>query len=229
MYENDHIIKLRSIARRIGLTKVLSKFFVKNGYEILFDNALMSLIKENDVIFDIGANRGFYTEKFLKKVVGGMVYAFEPVPENNSIVSNLKTSFSNLSVCNTALGSKPGTFYMSIGDDKLKATSRITKLHSENDLLINVDTIDNIIEKGYAIPNVIKIDVEGFELEVIKGMSSTLRNHELHVIAIEVHFKLLEEDGFSDAPHQIVNILKQNEFKVKWVDPSHIIATRNRS
>jgi len=229
MYDNKHILKLRSIARRAGLTKVLSKLYAKKDYEAIFEKALLEIIKSTDTIYDIGANRGFYTKKFLSIATSGKVLAFEPVPENNIFISNLLPSYKNLKVYPLALGSDNGTLPMSIGNDKLNATSKLKTEKAENDILVTVKKLDSFIEENDTIPNVIKIDVEGFELEVIKGMSITLRNDQVNVIAIEVHFKLLQENGYNNAPKEIVNILKQNEFKVKWVDPSHIIATRGRN
>ncbi|NEQ84963.1 MAG: FkbM family methyltransferase [Moorea sp. SIO2I5] len=44
---------------------------------------------------------------------------------------------------------------------------------------------------GY-YPNILKIDVEGFEIEVLKGMQTVLASSTLRAVFIEVHFKLLE-------------------------------------
>jgi FkbM family methyltransferase len=228
MYDNKLILKLRSYARRIGLTKVLSKLFTRKDYEAFFEKAILSLIKENDTIYDIGANRGFYTKKFLLKAATGKVFAFEPVPECNKIISALLPFYNNLTVYPFALSSNNGVLPMSIGNDKLNATSKLKTERGESDILVTVKTLDNVIQENNFVPNVIKIDVEGYELEVLKGMTATLKNKNVMVIAIEVHFNLLANNGQGDAPKQIVNTLKQNNFKVKWIDPSHIIATRGR-
>ncbi|GIW68009.1 MAG: hypothetical protein KatS3mg096_877 [Candidatus Parcubacteria bacterium] len=229
MYQEKLFIKLRSFLRKTGFTKCLAKFYIKKDYEAKFENSLLALIKENDIIYDIGANRGFYTKKFLLKATAGKVFAFEPVPECNVVISDLLPLYKNLVVYPFALSSNNGEFPMSIGNDKLNATSKLKTERGENDILVTVKTLDNVIQENKTVPNVIKIDVEGYELEVLKGMKATLKNEKVMVVAIEVHFKLLENNGQKDAPHQIVNTLTQNNFKVKWIDPSHIIATRGRN
>jgi hypothetical protein len=76
------------------------------------------------------------------------------------------------------------------------------------------------------LPNFVKIDVEGFELEVINGMKKILVRQELKVLGIEVHFGLLTARGMADAPQKIETILGSASFSCSWPDSSHIIAIR---
>lgn len=85
-----------------------------------------------------------------------------------------------------------------------------------------------MLDSGEVLPpNVIKIDVEGFEYEVIEGLSAYLSSPTVKSIGIEVHFGILEERGLSQAPRWIERLLNGKGFVVTWADPSHIIATRN--
>jgi len=69
-------------------------------------------------------------------------------------------------------------------------------------------TIDNIVAKNGSVTNVLKIDVVGFELEVIKRMKKTLENNNVKVIAIEIHFSSMEKMGYKNGPKEIVDTLK---------------------
>jgi hypothetical protein len=76
------------------------------------------------------------------------------------------------------------------------------------------------------VPNVVKIDVEGFELEVLSGMKQILANRALKAVGIEVHFKLLQERGLTRAPRQMESLLQEAGFLCSWPDSSHIFAVR---
>jgi FkbM family methyltransferase len=228
MYHQYFFIRLRSVSRRLGITKIINRLFSKKDYEKLFRDALVSHIHNGDVIYDIGANRGFYTKIFLELTPLGKVFAFEPVPACYQIISELQSNYKNLFIYQIALGSNNGVSPMSICNDDLNATSYIKKIKDEGDILVNIETLDEVVAKNRCIPNVLKIDVEGSELEVLKGMATTIKNKLVNIIAMEVHFKILEDNGFKDGSISVVNILKQNGFKINWVDPSHIIAIRGR-
>jgi Methyltransferase FkbM domain len=75
-------------------------------------------------------------------------------------------------------------------------------------------------------PTVIKIDVEGYELEVLRGFGDLLESKDLLAVFIEVHFRLLHERGLDNAPDEISSRLIRAGFKVRWLDLSHICGIR---
>jgi hypothetical protein len=75
-------------------------------------------------------------------------------------------------------------------------------------------------------PNLLKIDVEGFEEEVLKGMELLLAAPQVRAIFLEVHFEILESRGRSEAPLRIEKLLRSNGLMPRWVDSSHIVAKR---
>ena len=94
-------------------------------------------------------------------------------------------------------------------------------------LEVEITTIDKVIvEKNWEAPNIIKIDVEGFELDIVKGMSSTLYNKNLRFILIEIHHKIMENRKIKNGAHQIQKLLENAGFDISWIDPSHLIAKR---
>jgi FkbM family methyltransferase len=228
LYQNHFFIKFRSFLRQTGLTKI-SRWFISNTeYEKDYEKALLTQIKETDVIFDIGANRGLFTKKFLELTPKGKVFAFEPVPASQQILFRLKTLYNNLVIYPVAVGSTKCIMPMRIGKDNLNATSSLQINKGEDDLMVDVETLDDIIEETQSVPNVLKIDVEGFELEVLKGMTTNIKNKLVRVIGIEVHFSLLEKMGKEKGPKEIFDILITNGFNIKWIDHSHLVASRGR-
>ncbi len=76
-------------------------------------------------------------------------------------------------------------------------------------------------------PTVVKIDVEGAELDVIQGMALALSRPECRAVFCEVHFSILEQNGSSLAPIEIQSLLRQYGFdRIAWVDASHLVAEK---
>jgi hypothetical protein len=74
-------------------------------------------------------------------------------------------------------------------------------------------------------PAVVKIDVEGYEMEVIRGMSRVLGG--VRALFVEIHFQVLEERGMRQGPAALVKHLKRLGFsRIEWPDASHIAAFR---
>jgi FkbM family methyltransferase len=132
---------------------------------------------------------------------------------------------------NLAIGSKDETLSMNIEEDPLAATHRIADginpTNQSSLVQVQVRSSDSIIQSDpELIPNIIKLDVEGYEGQVIDGMQNLLKQKQLRCIGIEIHFALLNERGETNRPQEIEQTLKENNFVVSWTDSSHIIAVR---
>lgn len=240
IYTHPALILVRSLLRKIGLTKVLGKLLFSGGYEEKFDAVLFNTINRGDVVWDIGANVGYYTSKFAEAAgQHGKVYAFEPFPENFSklkeaiCTNDRKTSAEIIPLC-MGLGKVSSTYLMTAGSDDLGATARIKELHRSHqttvgDEVINVVTGDALIcDEALPVPMIVKIDTEGFELDVLLGMKDLLKHQELRGVFVEVHFGLLSDRGLFRAPQEIESLLLNCGFNVTWVDSSHVVGLRNR-
>lgn len=137
-----------------------------------------SFIKKGDLCFDVGANRGNRIEPLLQ--IGAKVLAVEP---QKSCYDYLNRFYGNrITLITKGLSDKEEVkkFYISnestnssFSKEYINAVkSKRFKEHSwDNVVEIEMTTLDKLIEE-YGIPVFIKIDVEGYELEVIKGLNS---------------------------------------------------------
>jgi FkbM family methyltransferase len=218
---------LRNAGRKIGLNKLIARIILGNGYETNYENKFINAINIGDCIWDIGANIGHYTKIFSDKVSdSGSVYAFEPSPTNYFQLKKNCELLGNIFLFNFGLGEKEDKVSFQQGADSIGATSRIVETNIDGievDIVVGIDLIKNKIAKA---PNAIKIDVEGYEFEVIKGLGKYLSDPNLRLIGIEIHFELLKERGIESAPLLIEKTLVENGFNIDWTDPSHIIALR---
>jgi FkbM family methyltransferase len=228
---NQTVLLLRNLGRHLRLNRLIGSLLAGKDYENRFQAAMLGSIRHGDVVWDVGANMGLYSKKF-SAITGstGKVFAYEPSPTNLQHLNTAVASLANVKVLPLALGKHEGVVVLEQGDDPLGATSRIVDKvdrRSERQVEIQLWSGDHLVSSGtVAPPNVIKIDTEGFELDVLLGLRRTLKEKRLRVLCIEMHFGLLKERGLSNAPSDIEKLLGSSGFVVTWPDASHIVATR---
>jgi FkbM family methyltransferase len=172
----------------LGLGVDVGSEFETNG-EQWFSRRLFGAIP-GAVCADVGANVGEYTATALA-MNASHVFAFEPSP---AIFDVLKSQFgddSRVTLLKTAIGEETGevSFYVPINNASTFASRdvAITPIASSTSQKITVllTTLDQISEKEKVAFDVVKIDVEGFELEVLKGAQRMLRSKPPKVIQFE--------------------------------------------
>ena len=231
MYHWPWLQKVRNFARSIGLLRWVKVAIGRNNhYEEQFDNALEKAINPGDTVWDIGANVGFYTKKFLDwSGEDGKVVAFEPFPKafkelHDEILSH--KYFQHVVLRNVALSNKPGEAFFSSNENNITTGHLVDNDTSQDGLKVLVSTADGIIQGGESIPNVVKIDVEGYEEEVLLGGMNTFASSTCRHILIEMHFSRMDERKLGNSPARIASLLKNWKYSLKWVDPSHLHAYR---
>jgi FkbM family methyltransferase len=219
---------MRSYARITGLTRILN-LFRKSGsgiYEDSFCKALLGAVRPGDCVWDVGANLGHYTAKLIDLTGdAGIVYAFEPAP---ACAGRLRQQFSHrVKILESALGNVETSLPLAIAENPLGSTHSLCSLSSAA-VQVRVTTGDHAISFSEASqPNVIKIDVEGFELEVLEGLEHTLLNPSCRAVFVEVHFGLLDRRGDRYAPLKIESLLQEAGLRTHWIDASHLAAIRS--
>lgn len=171
---------------------------LRGPYEPLLTKKFKNAVKKGDTVVDIGANIGYYT-LIASKLVGktGKVFAFEPEPKNFKILSeNVKLNGRNNVVLeNKAVSNATGKnilyLYSSIGNSFYQLND------SSNAKKIEVDTIklDNYFSNYHRKINVVKIDVEGAEFKVFRGMRSLIRKNPNLIIFTEISQKISKVSG----------------------------------
>jgi FkbM family methyltransferase len=133
------------------------------------------LVRPGDVALDIGANLGLVT-LILSSIVGknGQVHAFEPNPSMQSLIEQaiIRNRVTNVQLHRTALGAQPGELILSVPDGNAGAASfRANRQVSESArLTVPVRTLSSVLaDLSIEHIRLVKIDVEGFEPEVLTG------------------------------------------------------------
>jgi FkbM family methyltransferase len=157
--------------------------------------ALRAAVRPGDTVFDVGANIGFFST-LLSRWVGpeGRVLAFEPEPENLGMLhDNLaRNTCLNVSVVEAAVGAAPGAATFSL-DASTGSTGCLGDDPTAGELAVGtgsvrlietpVETLDRVVASRDAVPDVIKMDIEGGEIHALEGAAATLDRHRPIVIS----------------------------------------------
>lgn len=180
-------------------------FFFKRPYEENEWRFVYKFLKPGMTFFDVGANQGFYTLLAAKQVgQNGKVFSFEPVPSQiKKLKRNIKINrFHNVVTEPLALGSEMGFVNMYVclsGDEALSSLRPPSEdINSRKKIIqVSVSTIDNYIRKNnISSVDFVKIDVEGGELNVLRGAVNTIKNFR-PIFLCEVQDKRTLQWGYS--------------------------------
>ena len=195
----------RAIGRSILTTGV---------YDLAVSEALARLISPGDTVVDGGANVGYMT--VLASVAagpGGRVVSFEPHPglfgvlEQNVAAVRGQFHVARTELHQLALGDHTGTAELQVppdfgSNDGIARISRTPTLGSQS-VMVQVQTLDGALGGGSAA--VLKLDVEGFELQVLRGSAQSLCGRRVRHIVFENH----AADGT-----QVVRVLREAGYQV---------------
>ncbi len=161
-------------------------------------------------IVDVGANVGFYSMRQASRCPLGMVYSFEPSPRVFArLARNVELNrVRNIRTYQVALGRTTGTVCLEEG-----RSSILTKVSPNGPTLVQCDTLDNKVEEaGIRHIDILKIDVEGYEPEVLKGAQATLSITDR--VVLEFHYSSKELNHITSilVPHGFINVaVSRNE------------------
>lgn len=201
-------------------------WFIYFGFKENSRINLYFLINENDVIIDAGANIGDVS-LHASKMVGskGRVYSFEPDSDNfNRLQKNISlNTFSNIESINKGLGDNKGLFNLFQVNKNNRGMNRIlfdTNIECPY-TVIEVTTIDNfIIENNISKIDLIKIDVEGYEMKVLKGSESTINKFHPKLF-IEIDDNNLQKQNNSSK--ELINFLVNKGYVLSFADNGKLI------
>jgi len=197
---------------------------------------LADLDLKDQIVFDVGAFTGLLT-MFFARAVGknGKVVAFEPNPSLcNKIKENLMlNNFDNVKVNQLALGRErkketlafpsriPG-----VGSIEEHEKIRIFQQKRARTVEVEVDSVDNLAEAGkIPRPHFVKIDVQGAELDVLIGMSNTIKMCKPKIL-VEIHF-IPYINWRVKSLQKIVKFLIKNGYSLYHVESGRTVNSSN--
>jgi FkbM family methyltransferase len=181
---------------------------------------LMDEVRPGDTCVDLGASIGLYTLGFALRLRGkGMVFSFEPDPlSQQRLVDHIALNGVGHLVCpiNVAVSDNNGVIRFASGTGP---TSHAAWSGDTNSISVATLRLDSFFDGAGPTPDIMKIDVEGLELQVLKGAVELLRNRKRpRLIYVDVHPWAWSKLGLDTTEHALHELL---------VSSGYIIEKRN--
>lgn len=178
--------------------------------------ALLELLRPDDVLYDIGASVGAWSIPAAAKANKGKVISFEPDPENRQ---RLKANYelnglANYQIMPIALGDKPGELELFTAGAYAASPSLKPVNNISTSIKVKIETVDDIIARNEApVPTVVKIDIEGAEMMALQGMAALLRSdNKPRALILELHPLFLP--SFNTNVTAIFKFLIENDYQI---------------
>lgn len=229
---------LRKIGKELGIKRVRTRhgfimelnlrdwipqdIYLKGEFESSTSAIAKLLLKPGDTVVDVGANIGYYSLLFSQYVGDtGRIYSFEPAP---ALVSELEKNVNlnncrNVEISKAALSDHSGTanFYMGPIDNSGLSSFREPR-QSVSSFEVDLKPFDDFVKEKKGI-TLVKIDVEGAELQVLRGMEKLLRDLRPNLL-VEITDAFLKELG--DSANSLQAFLKTFDYMCYMIEDGRI-------
>jgi len=206
-----------------GVSYELYKAGIREKYIV---GAMMQEIDKHDVIIDIGANIGYYA--LLEARLGADVYAIEPVPKNIELLekSIRLNEYSNIKTFRLAVGSQSKEDFIYVTEKANWSSLKKPDSDIVDKVPVSVVTLDEFL-RNKPTPTMVRMDVEGYETEIIKGAKGLLGSNIPLKFLIETHFHIIEDE---QKIRDFLLAFKDNGFIIKRVthEPDAFILSSSR-
>lgn len=194
-----------------AMRRTFRYYAINRKHEPVTTALFSKVVKEGDVVLDLGANIGYFTllaARLVKK--SGRVYSFEPEPRNFGYLSkNISINgYDHAVAYNKAVADAPGTIKLFLcpydtGHHTINQYAGIRsynpQMAGEKEEFVEIEAVrlDDFFEGRLTPINVIKMDVEGAEMKVLEGMEKIIRQNSHLTIFAEFFPLLIREMGQS--------------------------------
>jgi len=202
---------LNGVVLQVDPGEYVDRFVLREGYyesEVL--DALLSALPIEGVLWDIGGNLGLHSISIALALPKSSVVVFEPNPEMVALINaHAKMNLVQVSIIDQALDELEGDAELHLyqGNAGRGSLQNHTGSRASRKVAVRTTTGDSVIAAGLApAPDVVKIDVEGAEERVLRGMREVLLSERLKAVV------------FEDAPGEktsVKELLRSTGFKLK--------------
>lgn len=215
------IKSVKSVLRFFGADLVGFNFYHSN------EKLLQHLINHFriETILDVGANAGQYAEELVQHGYKGKIYSFEPIPSVFLSLAKTCKKYQNIEVLNFGMGSKEAELTINVSENlasssilrvneaSLAAEPKTRTTHQEKVLIKTIDSFFN--SKSLEEEVLLKLDVQGYELEALRGAILSLPR--IKLIQSELSFTKLYYGG--PLYDEVVSFLAEQGFEVFTIIP----------
>jgi len=193
----------------IKYTDNIGKSIYKTGiYDLALSDVLWRLCEPGSFVIDVGANIGYTTLLLSKRIQeNGQLYCFEPNPKLIPVLEKNISHMNNskIRLYPIALSDKKSSSYFEIPKDQdmNDGIGHLANIESDHSVLVQTERLDQLIDNENI--ELMKIDVEGYELNVLHGAEQLLMQKKIKHIVFEEH---------DDYPTAVTNYLEKIGYKI---------------
>lgn len=171
-------------------------------------------LQPNEIILDIGANIGWYSLLFAKKFPKNKIFAFEPEPKNyDFLLENIQLNkLENIVPIKKAISDNEATINLYKFNETNLGRHSALPINTNEIITVDATTIDNFVISNQIDPaniKLLKIDIEGYELQALKGATQTLNS--IPYIMCEYSPEYMKKGGID--PEELLQLLSNYNYK----------------
>jgi len=196
-------------------------FFIEavvNLYEPFTTEIFKKVVKEGDTVVDLGTNVGYFT-LLAAKIVGGRgkVYSFEPHPKSYDLLNkNIEVNeYSNIVPVQKAVTNSVGTAKFFLASRWYSGTFYQERGRAKF-IEVQTETLDHFFQETNNAINVIKMDIEGGEMNALLGMDRVI--HQSKTLKMFIEFSPVHLKNAGHTPKEFLDKLKSYNFSIFIVD-----------
>jgi FkbM family methyltransferase len=172
---------------------------------------IQSVLPARPTIIDAGANIGLASIWFLARYPGASLHAFEPEDKNYRLLSANLNSESNVQLTKAALGESNGRAILHLSyhgaTHSIAGAEQFLESEAKQEIVEQINLADYLQQQRIEAIDLLKLDVEGSELDLLKGLGDRVRK--VRVICGEVHEQIVP-------PEEFFGLLERYGFTLLW-------------
>lgn len=216
---------VRAGFRTVGLE--ITRYRPRDAYSYRRRRLLQS--ERVDVVLDIGANRGSYAAQLLEQGFTGRLISFEPLGTAFAELSRRSAGCAHWDCHRLALGNEDAERKMHVSEDVVSSSFLSLRdsfvdaspgLRNVGEETVPIARLDTVRERlfGDAARLLVKMDVQGFELEVLKGGEDTLRQ----AVGVECELSLAPIYEHQTLFADVIGFLAERGFHLRALEPAFV-------
>lgn len=178
---------------------IYQKDVMPRGVEIHRDLQRLTDVTKASMVFDVGAHEGETAEKFAEIFPRAQVHGFEPISASFEVARGRQSRHSRLEFHHAAVGAEPGQVRVFLQSDSFTNSLKSEINRAENAAEARFEDVQVVTLDAFATERSIqqidflKIDTEGFELQVLQGAKGLLERGAIRFLLAEVGFRSTDE------------------------------------
>jgi len=200
-------------------SQILSEF--KSNFENDWDEmqSFLEIAKDSQVLFDVGADKGVMAATFAALGAKKQAFAYEPSPSGCTLMGELlalNALSKQVKIIPKVVAEHSGKVSFS---QEESGYVQVVPVDSANELQTESVSLDDECARLGLAPDLVKIDVEGYEGEVLRGAEKLLAEKG-PIICLELHLAYLEKRGVK--PQEILHMLEQKGYLIFSLDGNRV-------